>query len=107
MKAQGNRALITFTGIGGGLTAKDANGELKGFDIAGPDRIFYPAKAVIEGDKVAVYSDKIVKPAAVRFGWSGDASADNLFNKEGFPAAPFRTDDWFGITEGVKFEIQK
>jgi sialate O-acetylesterase len=43
----------------------------------------------------------------VRYGWADDAEDDNLFNKEGFPAPPFRTDDWKGITEGVKYEVGK
>jgi sialate O-acetylesterase len=46
-------------------------------------------------------------PVAVRFGWTDDAGDNNLFNREGFPAAPFRTDEWNGITEAAKFEISK
>jgi sialate O-acetylesterase len=53
-----------------------------------------------------VQSENINHPMAVRFGWMDDAGEDNLFNKEGFPAAPFRTDHWKGITEGIKFQFQ-
>jgi len=104
MKLEGNKVKIYFINTGSGLMAK--NGELKGFEIAGADRQFYSAKAEIESDHVLVYSDSVSNPVAVRFGWIDDAGADNLFNKEGFPASPFRTDDWRGITEEQKFAIQ-
>jgi len=103
MKTEGNKVKIYFTNTGSDLMAK--NGELKGFEIAGADKQFYTAKAVIEGDHVVVYSSSVSNPVAVRFGWTDDAGADNLFNKEGFPASPFRTDTWKGITEEHKFTI--
>lgn len=103
MKAEGNKVQIYFTNIGTGLMAK--NGELKGFEIAGADKQFYLANAKIEGDHVIVYSEGINNPVALRFGWADDAGIDNLFNKEGFPASPFRTDEWKGITEEHKFTI--
>jgi sialate O-acetylesterase len=82
------------------------NGELRGFEIAAADKQFYSATAMIEGDHVVVYDASVNNPVAVRFGWMDDAGEDNLFNKEGFPASPFRTDDWKGITEEQKFAIQ-
>ena len=103
MTAEGNKVKIYFTNIGTGLMAK--NGELKGFEIAGADKQFYPANTTIEGDHIIVYSEGISNPVAVRFGWADDAGTDNLFNKEGFPASPFRTDEWKGITEEHKFTI--
>lgn len=102
MKAEGNKAIITFTNIGSGLMAKDKYGYLKGFEIAGADKKFYYAKAFIEDDHVIVYSEKVSSPVAVRFGWADDATDSNLFNEERFPAVPFRTDDWRGITHNVK-----
>jgi sialate O-acetylesterase len=102
-KIDGNKIIISFSNISGGLVAKDKYGYLKGFEIAGADQKFHYAKALIEGDKVVVYCDDVINPVAVRFGWADDAGEDNLFNKEGFPAAPFRTDNWKGITEQVKF----
>ena len=78
---------------------------IKGFEIAGGDQKFHYAKAFIDGDKVTVMCDEVPNPVAVRFGWADDAVDDNLFNKEGFPAAPFRTDNWKGITEDVKFSF--
>jgi sialate O-acetylesterase len=89
MKIESNRAILNFTHIGSGLVAKD--GELKGFTIAGVDGSFVAAKATIEGDKVVVSSPSVATPAAVRCGWANTPDV-NLFNKEGLPATPFRTD---------------
>lgn len=104
MKVEGNKVIISFTNVGSGLVVK--NGPLKGFEIAGLGQQFFPANATIEGDQVIVQNDNIKIPAAVRYGWKDDAGEDNLFNKEGFPASPFRTDKWKGITEEAKFAIQ-
>jgi sialate O-acetylesterase len=105
MTTEGNKALLTFTQTGGGLMAKDKYGFLKGFEIAGADQKFVYAKAWVEGDRVVVFQDGVSQPAAVRFGWADDAGEDNLFNKEGFPAVPFRTDNWKGVTEERRFSI--
>ena len=102
---EGNKIILSFTNIGTGLSTRNKYGYLQGFEIAGPDHQFHYAKAYIEGDKVVVYQDGVVIPVAVRFGWADDAGENNLFNKEGFPAEPFRTDDWKGITEAAKFTI--
>ncbi|HEY5825466.1 MAG TPA: sialate O-acetylesterase [Cyclobacteriaceae bacterium] len=104
MKVEGNKVIISFTHANGLMTT-DKYGYLKGFEVAGEDQKFYYAKAFIEGDHVILYSDVVSKPVAVRFGWADDASEDNLFNKEGFPAVPFRTDNWKGITEKERFVI--
>lgn len=105
MKIVGNQAIINFENIGGGLMTTDSSGRVLGFEIASDDKIFYPANAVIKGNTVIVSSEKIANPVAVRFGWIGDASANNLFNKEGFPAVPFRTDDWKTVTKEEKYKI--
>ncbi|MGA2061203.1 MAG: sialate O-acetylesterase [Thermoguttaceae bacterium] len=89
MKVEGNKALISFAHAGGGLVAKD--GELKGFTIARVDKKFVPAKAEIKGNTIVVWSDEITSPVAVRYGWSNVPEV-NLFNREGLPASPFRTD---------------
>jgi sialate O-acetylesterase len=89
MKVVGNKALISFTHVGGGLVAKD--GDLKGFTIAGADKKFVPAKVEIKGNTVEVWSDQIASPTAVRYGWANVPDV-NLFNREGLPASPFRTD---------------
>jgi sialate O-acetylesterase len=105
MEVKGDRIVVTFTNIGGGLQVKDRYGYVKGFEIAGADKQFYYAKASIEGNTVVVYHDQVKNPVAVRFGWADEASDTNLFNAEGFPAVPFRSDTWRGITEGGKFTI--
>jgi sialate O-acetylesterase len=104
MQVQGNKAVIQFTGIGQGLMAKQASANtLSGFEVAGADQHFYPAKATITGATVVVSADEVAKPVAVRYAWADDAGNANLFNKEGFPAAPFRTDHWKEKTEGVTY----
>ena len=102
----GNMVTVSFKNVGSGLIAKSKDGNLSGFEIAGEDKIFYYATAFIKNNKVVVSCDSVRYPIAVRFGWADDAGDDNLFNKEGFPAAPFRTDKWKGITEGAKFELR-
>jgi len=89
MKAQNDRISISFTHVGGGLVAKD--GDLKGFTIAGADGKFVPAKAEIKGPSVIVSAAGVSDPKAVRFGWANSPEV-NLFNREGIPASPFRTD---------------
>jgi len=89
MKAQGDKIAVNFTHVGGGLVAKD--GDLKGFTIAGPDGKFVPAMAEIKGEYVVVSADGVTHPKAVRYGWANTPDV-NLFNKEGIPASPFRTD---------------
>jgi len=85
------RAIVQFDHLGGGLVAKD--GSLKGFTIAGADKQFVPAQAEIQGDTVVVSSESVREPVAVRYGWATVPEV-NLFNREGLPASPFRTDDW-------------
>jgi sialate O-acetylesterase len=89
MKAKGNKIAVNFTHVGGGLVAKD--GDLKGFTIAGADGKFVPAKAEIKGANVIVSAEGVTDPKAVRYGWANVPDV-NLFNKEGIPASPFRTD---------------
>jgi sialate O-acetylesterase len=102
MQVQGNKAVIQFTGIGKGLMAKQE--AIAGFEIAGADQHFYPAKASIAGTTVVLSAEEVAKPVAVRYAWADDDSNVNLFNKEGFPAAPFRTDTWKEKTEGVMYK---
>jgi sialate O-acetylesterase len=100
MKVEGNKIRLWFDNVGSGLVAK-GDGVLKGFAIAGEDRKFVWAEAKIEGNTVVVWSEKVPKPVAVRYGWSCNPVC-NLYNAEGLPASPFRTDDWPGITFGKK-----
>nr|WP_319571277.1 sialate O-acetylesterase [uncultured Draconibacterium sp.] len=94
---EGNRIRIRFSSIGSALSTQDGK-EVTGFAIAGSDKQFHWAKAVIEGNEVIVYSDKVAEPVAVRYAWADNPEC-NLINSEGLPAVPFRTDDWKGITE--------
>jgi sialate O-acetylesterase len=103
MVSDGNRAVLTFRNADEGLRAKDKYGYLKGFEVAGADQKFYYAKADIQGNTVILHSDSVAAPIAVRYGWADDNGEVNLYNKQGFPAGPFRTDIWKGITEAVKF----
>jgi sialate O-acetylesterase len=76
-------------------------GQLKGFSICGADRKFKWADALIDGNAVIVSSGKVPAPVAVRYGWAANPVC-NLFNAEGLPAVPFRTDDFPPITKGAK-----
>ena len=99
MKTEGNKIILQFTNTGSGMIAKDKYGYLKGFAIAGSDQHFVWANASIEGDKVIVYSSTVANPVAVRYAWGNNPDDAGLYNKEGIPASPFRTDSWRGITE--------
>ena len=70
---------------------KNSN-ELKQFSIAGPDKKFVSAKAIIKGNNVIVWSDEINNPVTVRYAWADNPEGANLYNKEGLPASPFTTD---------------
>lgn len=105
MKVEGNTIQLTFTEIGSGLMATDKYGYVKGFEVAGDDQKFKYAKAWIEGNYILVSTEGISNPAAVRYAWADNPEDANLYNKEGFPASPFRSDAWKGITEGAKFNI--
>ncbi len=95
----GGKATVTFGDVGQGLEARD--GELKGFAICGADGKFVWASAKITGkDKVELSSSDVKQPAAVRFGWA-NYPVVNLWNKDGLPAHPFRTDN-FPLTTAPK-----
>lgn len=101
-----NEMILTFDNIGSGLSKSDKNEILKGFEIAGADKVFHYAKAIIKNNNIILSSEKVPNPVAVRYGWADDDTEINLFNKEGFPASPFRTDNWDMITKGVKYMVQ-
>lgn len=90
-------AEVEFRQVGAGLRA-GGTGVATGFFLAGKDREFHPAEAVIEDGHVRLRSAPIADPIAVRYGWV-DSPICNLYNKEGLPAAPFRSDDWPAPTE--------
>ncbi len=92
MTIEGSRVRLRFAHVAGGLVAKD--GKLKTFHIAGADRIFKSADAIIEGDTLVVSSPEVEKPMAVRYAWADNPEGCNLYNAVGLPASPFRTDSW-------------
>ena len=92
MKIRGNKIILTFTNTGSGLIARGSK-ELKCFAIAGKDKKFVWAKARIEHNTIIVWNTKIKNPKAVRYAWADNPEGANLFNKEGLPASPFRTDE--------------
>lgn len=84
---------IQFENTGSGLLLKDKYGYARGFSIAGNDKIFKWAKGFQEGDSIILCNDEIQNPIAIRYDW-GNSPDGNLYNKEGLPAVPFRTDDY-------------
>jgi sialate O-acetylesterase len=118
VKFAGNKAILSFDHVGSGLVAKElvptkenAKGQsawrtkdntpgagLIGFTVCGKDHQFQPAKAEIAGNAVVVTSELVDAPIAVRYGWANHPLC-NLFNREGLPASPFRTDDFPGKTQ--------
>jgi sialate O-acetylesterase len=124
-KIQDGKVIITFDHVGGGLITKEIvptlpsknkKGEilaawrvkersrdepLVGFTICGKDKVFQTAFAEIVGDTVVVSCSKVDEPVAVRYGWANH-SICNLYNREGLPASPFRTDTFPGITQPKK-----
>ena len=99
MSVRGDAIKLTFDGVGAGLVAHGAN--LNGFAIAGEDRKFVWAKAVIEGKNVIVSSPEVLKPVAIRYAWDINPIG-NFFNQAGLPAVPFRTADWPMTTRDKK-----
>lgn len=114
MIVEGNKAVLSFSHASSGLEARNlvptereagkrkhkewrikegSPAGLTGFTVCGEDKKFHNAKAEIVGDRVVVTCDAVLKPVAVRYGWANHPLC-NLYNKEGLPASPFRTDDY-------------
>ncbi len=98
MEIEKGKIKINFSNAEKGLMRKSDT--VKGFYIAGADKIFMPADAKIEGSSVIVWNKNISNPVAVRFNFTNSSMAE-LFNKEGLPANLFRTDDWNDINTFV------
>jgi sialate O-acetylesterase len=90
---QGGKIRVRFTHVRQGLAFRPGD-KLQGFAVAGEDKKFHWADAVIDGDSVVVSSANVPKPVAVRYAWSPQHPWANLFNKDGLPAQAFRTDRW-------------
>jgi len=91
MKVEGKKVTLSFKHVGSGLIAK--GGKLDGFTIAGENRNFVAAEAIIKNNVVIVASENVNKPVAVRYAWKNNPIC-NLYNKELLPASSFRTDNW-------------
>jgi sialate O-acetylesterase len=89
---RGDTAIVTFTNLASGLRVHGDS--LGGFAIAGADHRWVWAHAKIDGSRVLVWSAAVEKPVAVRYAWADNPEHANLFNSEGLPATPFRTDQW-------------
>jgi sialate O-acetylesterase len=107
MSIQENKVILKFTHTGAGMMVKDRYGYIRGFEIAGQDHQFHYAKAYLQNNDVIVYSDEVQTPSAVHYAWADDAGDANLYNQEGLPAVPFRTDQWKGLTDNRKFMISE
>jgi sialate O-acetylesterase len=103
MKVEENKVILSFDELGSGFYLKNKYGYVNGFAVAGDDKKFYWAKAKISGDKIILTSDKVPHPVAVRYGWADNPDDLNLYNLQGLPVVPFRTDSWSGITEGQSY----
>lgn len=86
----GNSIVLHFTNVGMGLMQK--GDKLMSFTIAGSDMHFVKADAIIKGNTVIVSNSVVAKPLYVRYAWANAPMDANLYNKDGFPASPFRTD---------------
>jgi sialate O-acetylesterase len=104
MTVEGSTIRVSFTQVGSGLVigtppsvapplTAPTTANLVSFTIAGEDKIWHPADAKIDGNTVIVSSSQVPNPVAVRYAWEC-LPPINLYNKEGLPASPFRTDDW-------------
>ena len=104
LKIEGNKARLAFDHLGTGLmvglkvgrdaTLENKDGKLKRFAIAGADKQWHWAEAVIENDAVVVSCPAVAEPVAVRYAFQMNPDGANLYNREGLPASPFRTDNW-------------
>jgi len=104
MKIEGGKIRLLFDSVGSGLTiairkgygpiVKEPQGRLQRFAVAGEDKKWVWADAVIDGAAVVVSSPEVPQPVAVRYAYTMNPEGCNLYNQEGLPAAPFRTDDW-------------
>jgi sialate O-acetylesterase len=87
-------ALLDFDLGGSELAVRGGGDDARGFQLAGPDHVFHPAKATISGSKVVLQSDAVPLPIAVRYAWRDNPEDANLTNREDLPASPFRSDTW-------------
>lgn len=102
MKQEGNSLRVSFDHVGSGLMVRDKYGYVKGFAVAGSDRKFHWVIGRQDGNDILLDVSAINNPVAIRYGWADNPDDVNVYNNEGLPLDPFRTDDWPGITYGKK-----
>jgi len=107
MKIEGEKIILSFDNLGTGFHLKNNYGYVNGFTVAGVDKLFHWAKAEISEDKIILICNEVKNPVAVRYGWANNPDDLNLYNLEGLPAVPFRTDNWPGVTSGVSYMDDK
>ena len=101
-RVAGPKMIVKFDEVGVGLRIRDGD-KLEEFTIAGDDGVWHWANAKIAGkDRVEVWSESVAKPVAVRYAFNNNPKHPNLTNETGLPAAPFRTDNWRGPTDGKR-----
>lgn len=93
MRVERDLVRLSFDTGSGALAVRDG-GELRGFELAGADRLFHRAEAAVDGDGVSVRSRAVPSPVAVRYAWTDAPVEANLANDAGLPALPFRSDGW-------------
>ena len=104
MQVEGGKVRLSFDHTGTGLmvgskegrkpVVEDTAGKLKRFAIAGADKKWFWADAVIDGKTIVVSSPEVKEPVAVRHAFSMNPHGANLYNRDGLPSGPFRTDEW-------------
>jgi len=104
MAIDGGRIRVTFDHVESGLQSRDGQA-LTGFEVAGEDGAFAPARAGLDGACVVVESESVKEPTMVRFAWHQRAEP-NLQNKEGLPACPFRTYSTAPAISGKKLFVK-
>lgn len=102
LERDGSRLQLSFDHVGSGLAIGKGYDQLVGFAVSGADGSFWTAEAVIQGDRVVVSSELVPDPVHVRYAWTGNPQAA-LYNREGLPASPFRTDD-FKVEDAELYE---
>ncbi|HEY1794016.1 MAG TPA: sialate O-acetylesterase [Opitutaceae bacterium] len=88
---EGRGLRVSFSGVESELGSRD--GPVASLEVAGPDHVFHAAEGVIDVDTLVVSSADVADPVAVRYAWT-NAPVANLYDGDGLPMAPFRSDDW-------------
>lgn len=100
MEVKDGKVRLEMDPMGSKLLVHDKYGYVKGFAMAGEDKQFYWARGTVEGNTLILGSEKVKAPVAIRYAWGNNPDDANVYNAEGLPAGPFRTDEWPGITLG-------